>query len=171
MDTKPVQKRLKFWGWGYEDEVVPESEREWMQSTWAKRFGVSSFTAVPTPKAEDIKLPAPRISVPSNLAHICTTDHYERVLHSYSKSFPDIIRVYARQCPAPVDVVALPRNASLVCQAQHCEGAYHHVHERSRDGQTGVPERAASAGGPRLRAARPLTPALPGNLLIARVQA
>ena len=111
MDTKPVQKRLKFWGWGYEDEVVPASELEWMESTWAKRFGVSSFTAVPTP------------------------------------------------------------NASLVCQARHCEGAYHHVHERSRDGQTGVPERAASAGGPRLRAARPLTPALPGNLLIARVQA
>ena len=28
---------------------------------------------------------------------------------SYSKSFPDIIRVYRRDCPAPVDVVALPR--------------------------------------------------------------
>ena len=103
-------KRLKFWGWGYEDEVVPPTELEWMESTWAAKFGVSGFTAITTPKAEDIKLPAPRLSIPDNLAHICTTEHYERVLHSYSKSFPDIIRVYARECPTPVDVVALPRN-------------------------------------------------------------
>ena len=103
-------KRLKFWGWGYEDEVVPPAEIEWMESTWSSRFGVPGFTAVPTPKAEDIALPAPRLGIPASLAAICTTDHYERVLHSYSKSFPDIIRVYARQCPTPVDVVALPRN-------------------------------------------------------------
>src|SRR5690606_6569725 len=95
---------------GYEDEVVPAPELEWMESTWARRFGVPSFTAVATPKAEDIPLPAPRIAIPSSLAGICTTDHYERVLHSYSKSFPDIIRVYARECPTPVDVVALPRD-------------------------------------------------------------
>ncbi len=103
-------KRLKFWGWGYEDETVPASELQWMESTWAARFGVSGFKAVATPKAEEISLPASRVVVPSNLAHLCTTDHYERVLHSYSKSFPDIIRVYARECPTPVDVVALPRN-------------------------------------------------------------
>jgi alkyldihydroxyacetonephosphate synthase len=109
-EDKSVQKRLKFWGWGYEDETVPESEIKWMESTWAARFGVAEFKAVSTPKAEEIKLPAPRISVPGNLAHICTIDHYERVLHSYSKSFSDIIRVYARDCPAPVDVVATPRN-------------------------------------------------------------
>lgn len=103
-------RRLKFWGWGYEDETVPASEIAWMESAWSERFGVSGFKAVPTPVAADIKLPAPRVSAPSSLAHICTTDHYERVLHSYSKSLPDIIRVFARDCPAPVDVVALPRN-------------------------------------------------------------
>jgi alkyldihydroxyacetonephosphate synthase len=81
-----------------------------MESTWASRFGVTGFTAVPTPKAEDIRLPAPRLTVPTKLASICTVDHYERVLHSYSKSFPDIIRVYARECPTPVDIVALPRS-------------------------------------------------------------
>lgn len=108
--AQAAPKRLKFWGWGYEDEIVPPSEIQWMESTWAERFGVSGFTAVPTPKAEDIKLPAPRLAIPSKLEAICTTEHYERVLHSYSKSFPDIIRVYARECPTPVDVVALPRN-------------------------------------------------------------
>jgi alkyldihydroxyacetonephosphate synthase len=105
-----AQRRLKFWGWGYEDEVVPAPELQWMESTWAQRFGVSGFKAASTPKAEDIKLPAPRIPIPTQLAPICTVDHYERVLHSYSKSFADIIRVYARECPTPVDVVALPRN-------------------------------------------------------------
>ncbi len=103
-------KRLKFWGWGYEDEKVPASEIEWMESTWSKRFGVSRFDVTSTPRAEDIALPKPRISIPARLAEICTTEQYERVLHSYSKSFPDIIRVYRRECPSPADVVALPRN-------------------------------------------------------------
>src|SRR5688572_10037096 len=105
-----MTKRLKFWGWGYEDDVVPEAEIRWMEETWGKRFGVSGFSVTPTPKAEEIGLPAPRLTVPKALEPICTTDHYERVLHSYSKSFPDIIRVYRRDCPAPADVVALPRN-------------------------------------------------------------
>ena len=105
-----MTRRLKFWGWGYEDEVVPDAEIRWMESTWAARFGVSGFSATPTPRSNEIVLPPPRIVPPSSLAHLCTTDHYERVLHSYSKSFPDIIRVYRRECPAPVDVVALPRN-------------------------------------------------------------
>ncbi len=103
-------RRLKFWGWGYEDEVVPASEIAWMEETWAKRFGVSGFEARRTPGAHDIDLPPPRIAIPAALASVCTTDHYERVLHSYSKSLPDIIRVYARVCPVAVDVVALPRN-------------------------------------------------------------
>lgn len=103
-----MAKRLKFWGWGYEDEVVPEDEIRWMESTWAARFGVAGFDARPTPRAEDIALPPPRVAPPASLARLCTTEHYERVLHSYSKSFPDIIRVYARDCPAPADVVALP---------------------------------------------------------------
>ena len=105
-----MARRLKFWGWGFEDEVVPQPELDWMESTWSKRFGVDGFTVNPKPAAEDIKLPPPRIQPPASLADICTTDHYERVLHSYSKSFPDIIRVYNRECPAPCDVVALPRN-------------------------------------------------------------
>jgi alkyldihydroxyacetonephosphate synthase len=104
-----MTKRLKFWGWGYEDDVVPEAEIRWMEDTWGKRFGVSGFSARPTPKAEEIKLPAPRLKIPKSLEHLCTTDHYERVLHSFSKSFPDIIRVYQRECPAPADVVALPK--------------------------------------------------------------
>ncbi|MCC6532146.1 MAG: FAD-binding oxidoreductase [Burkholderiales bacterium] len=107
---KGSMKRLKFWGWGFEDDVVPQSEIEWMESTWGQRFGVSGFEVTPTPRAEDIRLPAPRLAIPAALTEICTTDHYERVLHSYSKSFPDIIRVYRRECPAPADVVALPRS-------------------------------------------------------------
>lgn len=103
-------KRLKFWGWGYEDDVVPQREIDWMESTWAGRFGVAGFEVAPTPAAEEIRLPPPRLSPPASLAGLCSTDHYERVLHSYSKSFPDIIRVYRRECPAPADVVALPRN-------------------------------------------------------------
>jgi alkyldihydroxyacetonephosphate synthase len=103
-------RRLKFWGWGYEDEVIPQNELEWMEGVWGRRFGVSGFSPTPTPRAEEIALPKPRLAIPDNLATICTTEHYERVLHSFSKSLSDIIRVYDRICPSAVDAVAYPRN-------------------------------------------------------------
>lgn len=112
-------RRLKFWGWGYEDEVVPQKEIDWMESVWGKRFEVSGFSPIPTPKAEEIALPDPRIAIPQNLAAICTTEHYERVLHSFSKSVPDVIRVYDRVCPSAIDVVAYPRNEDDIVDLLH----------------------------------------------------
>ena len=41
-----MTKRLKFWGWGYEDDVVPEAEIRWMEETWGKRFGVPTYFVV-----------------------------------------------------------------------------------------------------------------------------
>ncbi|TAM84381.1 MAG: FAD-binding oxidoreductase, partial [Candidimonas sp.] len=72
---------MKFWGWGYEDEVVPAREIDWLESVWSKRFGVSGFPNVPAPRAEEIVLPKPRVKIPDTLAALCTTEHYERVLH------------------------------------------------------------------------------------------
>ncbi len=114
--------RLKFWGWGREDVVLSPAEVKALESGYAKRFGVSEFPARPVPRAEDITLRKPRVSVPGALADVCSTDHYERLLHSYGKSFFDSARVFARDFSNPPDVVAFPASESdLVSVLDWCD--------------------------------------------------
>lgn len=104
--------RRKFWGWGCEGEVLGAEEVGALEAAYAKRFGVSGFEVIPTPKAEDIRLRAPRVAPPESLGRLCSTDHYERLLHSYGRSFFDSARIFARDFSNPPDVVALPRAES-----------------------------------------------------------
>lgn len=103
-------RRLKFWGWGFEDTLLSADEITRLEANYAKHLGISGFDVTPAPNAEEISLRKPRLDIPSSLQNICTTDHYERLLHSYGKSFFDSARAFAREFPNPPDVIALPRN-------------------------------------------------------------
>jgi alkyldihydroxyacetonephosphate synthase len=114
--------RLKFWGWGREDEVLAPDEVSRLERAYAQRFGVGGFEAVATPRAEDLALRAPRVPVPGALSELCTTDHYERLVHTYGKSFFDSARVFARDFSNPPDVIACPRSESdLVSVLDWCD--------------------------------------------------
>ncbi|WP_297167554.1 FAD-binding oxidoreductase [Thermogemmatispora sp.] len=102
-------KRRKFWGWGYEGDILGEEELTWLEGTWAAFFGVDQFEVTPPPVVEEIDLRPPRLTVPSALAAICTTEPYERLRHAYGASFPDSARAFARDFSHPPDVVAYPR--------------------------------------------------------------
>ncbi len=52
----------------------------------------------------------PRLQVPASLRAICTTDHYERLVHTYGRSFLDQVRAYGRDFTNAPDVVAYPRH-------------------------------------------------------------
>jgi alkyldihydroxyacetonephosphate synthase len=105
-----MTRRLKFWGWGYEDTVLSAQEIGTLEAFYAKQFGIGSYAVDATPRAEEITLRAPRLAIPSVLAQVCTTDHHERLLHCYGKSFFDTVRAFARDFSNPPDVIALPRN-------------------------------------------------------------
>jgi len=77
----------------------------------AQQFRVPQFDLTSAPAAEDIRLRPPRLTIPAALLPICTTEHYERLLHSYGSSFPDSVRVFARDFSNPPDVIAYPRHA------------------------------------------------------------
>jgi alkyldihydroxyacetonephosphate synthase len=114
--------RLKFWGWGREDVVLSAQEIAHVEGAYAKRFGLSGYQVTPTPRAEDIELRKPRVPVPGALTDICSTDRYERLLHSYGKSFFDSVRVFAREFDNPPDVVAFPRTeADVVTVLDWCD--------------------------------------------------
>jgi alkyldihydroxyacetonephosphate synthase len=102
--------RRKFWGWGYEGDVIPPDEMRWLEGRWAKQFMVSQFERTPPPTEEEIRLRPCRLTIPARLRDMCTTEHYERLFHSYGSSFLDSVRIFARDFPNPPDVIAYPRN-------------------------------------------------------------
>lgn len=105
-----IAPRRKFWGWGFEGDILPPGEVRWLEGAWAKLFGVSQFDLTPPPTAEEIQLRPSRLTIPASLLHICTTDHYERLLHSYGHSFLDSVRKFARDFSNPTDVIAYPQS-------------------------------------------------------------
>ena len=60
-----VQPRLKFWGWGYEGDVLSPDEVRWLESAWAKQFRIPQFDLTSTPAAEEIRLRPPRLTIPA----------------------------------------------------------------------------------------------------------
>ena len=102
--------RRKFWGWGYEGDVIPPEEMRWLEGKWAKQFKVSQFERTPPPTEEEIRLRPCRLTIPARLRDMCTTEQYERLFHSYGSSFLDSVRIFARDFPNPPDVIAYPRN-------------------------------------------------------------
>lgn len=101
--------KRKFWGWGLADEVVSDDEQALIVGMTRSRYEGLNLKAVAPPKVSDFDLAAPRLSIPSTLAHIVTQDPEERLIHAYGKSFADCARMFMRSVPHPPDAVAYPR--------------------------------------------------------------
>jgi alkyldihydroxyacetonephosphate synthase len=119
-----AERKLKFWGWGYEDQGPNAEQQQRLAEKMAKRFGVAELKMTPPPTLDELDLRAPRISPPSTLAAICSTDRYERALHTYGRSYSDGVRMFRRDFRNPPDVVAFPRSEQdVVHLMEWCHGA------------------------------------------------
>src|SRR2546428_9172801 len=98
--------RLKFWGWGYEGQGPNAEQQERMAQSLSTRLGVPELTIVPPPSVEELNLRKPRVSAPSSLAGIFSSDSYDRAAHTYGKGFRDLVRAFRRHYPNPPDLVA-----------------------------------------------------------------
>ena len=104
-----MQKR-KFWGWGYQDQVLSNDEDAAIESLIAANFSLDEVPSLPIPLAEDIDIPTPRVNIPRTLEKVLSEDHLERLNHTYGKSFPDLARAMLKQFPHPPDLVAFPED-------------------------------------------------------------
>jgi alkyldihydroxyacetonephosphate synthase len=103
-----VPRRLKHWGWGYEDEQPSGEEQRAAAQFLTERLGFGhTEPEAPAPLPE---LPRPRLKAPDALAEICFVDDYERVLHSYGRSYRDVVRAFRGRFDHPPDVVVRPRD-------------------------------------------------------------
>jgi alkyldihydroxyacetonephosphate synthase len=109
-----VERRRKHWGWGYEDEELSPEEVRGAAEFLVGRFGFGSTDPeAPVPLSE-LELPAPRLTPPRSLRDICATDDYERAVHTYGRSYADVVRAFRGRFDHPPDVVVHPRDESDV---------------------------------------------------------
>src|SRR5689334_9693905 len=103
-------RRLKFWGWGYEDEGPDREQQGRIAQLLSARFGLSGIEIGEPPRLDEIQLRPSRLTPPAALAALCSTSTYDRAAHTYGKGFRDVVRAFARDFSNPPDVVAFPRN-------------------------------------------------------------
>jgi alkyldihydroxyacetonephosphate synthase len=102
-------RRWKFWGWGYEGSGLEPAEEGRLLQFYADRLGLEDAPPRPAPRVDDVPLRPPRLRPPAGLAPLCSTEPYQRLLHTYGKSYREAVCIWARQFDNAPDVVASPR--------------------------------------------------------------
>src|SRR5271157_1141176 len=105
-----AKARLKYFGWGREGEGMTPEEAAFVLARDQERFGVREFEHVAPPPEAAIELPKPRLEAPKWLAGICSSERYDRLAHTYGKSYTDAVRGLNGDYAAAPDIVAYPRN-------------------------------------------------------------
>ena len=108
-ETMSERQTLRFWGWGYSSEQLAEEEvtlLDTMVSALIPEGGVQ----VSPPQIGDFDLRPPRIPVPDHFQEFVSTLPYDRVVHSYGKSYADMVRMFMRDIGHAPDWVAFPKS-------------------------------------------------------------
>jgi alkyldihydroxyacetonephosphate synthase len=109
-----VARRLKHWGWGYEDEQPSDADLRASAAFVSERLGFGQSEPERPVPLSAVSLPPARLEPPPALVSICATDTYERALHAYGRSYRDIVRGFRGRFDHPPDVVARPRTEEEV---------------------------------------------------------
>jgi alkyldihydroxyacetonephosphate synthase len=105
-----VARRLKHWGWGYEDEQPSPEQLRGAAEFAVERLGFGSLEPEQPVPVDQVALREPLLQPPPALQPISFSDCYERALHCYGRSYSDVIRAFRGRFDHPPDVVLYPRD-------------------------------------------------------------
>lgn len=108
-----TERRLKHWGWGYEDQAPTATQLREAAEGIRGRFGFGGEVEKPVP-LEEVELRKSRLKKPSGFGDLFSGDHYERVGHSLGKAYRDVVRGFYGRFENPPDLVAFPRDESEI---------------------------------------------------------
>ena len=118
-----TRARLKHFGWGREGEGLTAEEAAATLDRYRRLFGAEHFDEVTPPSISEIELRRPRLVPPASLAPYCSSEAYDRILHTYGKSFSDYARGLVGEYDNAPDVVVYPRNEAEVAAAVDWAGS------------------------------------------------
>jgi alkyldihydroxyacetonephosphate synthase len=109
-------RRLKHWGWGYEDQQRPAREVEEAAAGIRAMFGFGGDAVEPA-LLTGASLRAARLAEPgTGTAGLFSSDLHERAVHALGKAYRDIVRGHRGEFPNPPDLVAFPRSEAEVAE-------------------------------------------------------
>jgi len=108
------ERRLKHWGWGYEQQQPTLEAQRQTAELAAEHLGLP-FDGLEQPVAlEQLELASSRLQPPAELAELCVSDDHARASHALGKSYTDVVNGFRGRFEHPPDFVAVPRDEADV---------------------------------------------------------
>src|SRR3954452_4462357 len=108
-----VERRLKHWGWGYEDQAPTGRQMREAAEGIRERFGFGGEVEKAVP-LEAVEVRKARLKRPAAFGDLFSDDKYERVSHALGKAYRDVVRGFRGEFENPPDLVAFPREESEI---------------------------------------------------------
>jgi len=103
-------RRLKHWGWGYEDQQQPHEQVVAASEGIIPMLGFGQAPERPVP-LDQVELRDPRLPSPGG---VFTEDRHQRAVHALGKAYRDIVRGFYGSFENPPDLVAFPEDEAGV---------------------------------------------------------
>ncbi len=107
------ERRLKHWGWGFEDQAPTARQLREAGEGIRERFGFGGEIEKPVGLSK-VKIRKARLKAPDGLGDLFSDAHYERVAHGLGKAYRDVVRGFRGEFENPPDLVAFPRDESEI---------------------------------------------------------